>query len=380
MNTHEPLVMGPVRHLNPRAPSRPLVALLMLTLASLVLSGCTHLGPGLVKADRNDYNVSLQNTNDEQLLLNLVRLRYRDTPMFLEVSSVATQFVVNTGISASHSFQTGPDTTGLSSEIGYTEQPTVSYTPLQGEDFVQRLLAPIDLDTVRLMYHSGWSIERVLRLTVQRVNGLENAPSASGPTPSRAPRFEAFLRAATLLRNLQLEGALEFGAVESGGGTYQALRVDPASADRGDVQELTRMLGLDPGRPHYRIGTYAKNSAGGELIGITTRSLMGTLFFLSQSVEVPAADVQAGRVTTTLSPDGEPFDWGRVTGGLFAVHSASERPGNTAVAVNYRGSWFYVDDSDLDSKSTFSLLSQLFALQAGKAKGTAPTLTLPIGR
>ena len=44
-----------------------------------------------------------------------------------------------------------------------------------------------------------------------------------------------------------------------------------------------------------------------------------------------------------------------------------------------RGSWFYIDDADLDSKLIFSLLSQLFALQAGKEKGTPPMLTLPIG-
>jgi hypothetical protein len=36
-------------------------------------------------------NSAFQQTNDEQLLLNLVRLRYRDTPAFLEVSSISSQ-------------------------------------------------------------------------------------------------------------------------------------------------------------------------------------------------------------------------------------------------------------------------------------------------
>jgi hypothetical protein len=49
------------------------------------------------------------------------------------------------------------------------------------------------------------------------------------------------------------------------------------------------------------------------------------------------------------------------------------------VAVQYRGSWFYIDDSDLSSKSTFNLLGQLFELQAGEAGGSVPLLTLPIG-
>ncbi len=48
-------------------------------------------------------------------------------------------------------------------------------------------------------------------------------------------------------------------------------------------------------------------------------------------------------------------------------------------AVKYRSSWFYIDDSDLTAKSTFALLMQLFALQAGEIKSTGPILTLPVG-
>lgn len=44
-----------------------------------------------------------------------------------------------------------------------------------------------------------------------------------------------------------------------------------------------------------------------------------------------------------------------------------------------RGSWFYIDDSDLDSKSTFSMLMQLFALQSGNSDGMTPVLTIPVG-
>jgi hypothetical protein len=49
------------------------------------------------------------------------------------------------------------------------------------------------------------------------------------------------------------------------------------------------------------------------------------------------------------------------------------------VAARYRGHWFFIDDSDLDSKSTFVMLSQIFSLQAGKAEGIVPVLTLPVG-
>jgi len=80
----------------------------------------------------------------------------------------------------------------------------------------------------------------------------------------------------------------------------------------------------------------------------------------------------AGRVTVTRDAAGRPFDWQLVTEGLLAIKSSPERPENAAVAVNYRNSWFYIDDSDLDSKSTFSLLGQIYQLQAGSAKRAGP--------
>ena len=68
-----------------------------------------------------------------------------------------------------------------------------------------------------------------------------------------------------------------------------------------------------------------------------------------------------------------------VTEGLLQVRTGSWRPGNASVRIRYRGAWFYVDDSDLPSKSTFSFLTQLLALQSGEVKSSAPVLTIPIG-
>ncbi|VAX10990.1 hypothetical protein MNBD_GAMMA26-1819 [hydrothermal vent metagenome] len=63
------------------------IPLIILILLVLLTSGCTNFGPNRLQASRNDYNVAIQQTGDEQLLLNLVRLQYRDTPLFLEESN-----------------------------------------------------------------------------------------------------------------------------------------------------------------------------------------------------------------------------------------------------------------------------------------------------
>ena len=170
----------------------------------VLISGCAKLGPTTLKSERSNYNLAVQKTNDEQLLLNLARLKYRDTPFFMEVSSVASQFTLSTSANASSTLQEGvKGIFGLGGSVGVTEKPTVTYSPLQGDQFIQRVLSPLPLETITLLYHSGWSVERIFRLCFQRMNNLKNAPGASGPTPKKAPRFEKFIEATKYLRELQ---------------------------------------------------------------------------------------------------------------------------------------------------------------------------------
>ena len=72
--------------------NRKAVALLIGCGAALVHCGCV-MGPRFLEASRVSYNEMIQRTDNEQLLLNLVRLKYRETPVFLEVGSVSAQFV-----------------------------------------------------------------------------------------------------------------------------------------------------------------------------------------------------------------------------------------------------------------------------------------------
>ena len=95
---------------------------------------------------------------------------------------------------------------------------------------------------------------------------------------------------------------------------------------------------------------------------------------------MPENDLEKGKVMVTQDELGRPFDWNEVLGDAMKIESRKTRPAEAAVAVRYRGAWFFVDDSDLESKSTFSMLSQIFALPAGKAQGIVPVLTLPVGR
>ena len=94
---------------------------------------------------------------------------------------------------------------------------------------------------------------------------------------------------------------------------------------------------------------------------------------------MPEAHAEEGLVTVTHDPEGRVFDWRQLTGDLLRVKTSAGRPKSAAVAVPYRGHWFYVEDSDLDSKSTIALLIELLNMSADSDLAGAPTLTLPVG-
>ena len=132
-------------------------------------------GPTRVSGSRTDYNVVLRQADDQQMLLNLVRLPYRDRAMFLEVSALNTQFSVSNEVNANSVLGQGDSCLGLGGKVVTQETPTVSYTPLKGADFVQRILTPISLDTLFLLDTAGWSSDRLLRLLVDEMNDVGNA-------------------------------------------------------------------------------------------------------------------------------------------------------------------------------------------------------------
>jgi hypothetical protein len=119
-------------------------------------------------------------------------------------------------------------------------------------------------------------------------------------------------------------------------------------------------------------------SNDGETLAVATRSIMSALYFLAQGVEVPAADAEDGLATQVAAVSGGPFD--PASGKkLFTVRSSPQEPQNASVKVFYRDSWFYIEDNDLNSKTTFVLLSMLVMLQSGDTTKITPLITLPVG-
>src|SRR6478609_1262377 len=174
----------------------------------LLLTGCAHLGPKTVAVDRFDYSTAIADSWKQQTLLNIIKLRYMDMPVFMDVASVVSGYSMQTGVSVNGTLSSETAVQGNFGSIGgqaiYTDRPTITYVPLTGEKFLRGLITPIDPKSIFFLLQSGYAADFILGLTVESINGVRNRSTAVGAMREADPEF---VRALDLLREVQAAGA-----------------------------------------------------------------------------------------------------------------------------------------------------------------------------
>ena len=362
-------------------PIKPYLKILYTLCFFMPLSACqSWYGPSALNETHPSYNQAIVNSLSQEMLLNLVRLKYRDRPYFLSINSVTASMSLKSSLGLNASSSTA-GTGVISPNIGisFTQSPTISYAPLGGEDFLKSVLSPIPFEAVLIMTQSGWSIERTFGLCIERINTLNNAPNASGPTPEVEPEYKQFYEFLIALSYLQSHGLIEVGTnPKTGKGIEVHIlpTLDPQA--QLEIDKIRRLLKLN----HSNVYNFSTNFLAPTEKNWTLRlrSISSILYYLSQNIDVPKKHSESGLVTTTMTEENKVFDWGRTpAGALFKVKNSINKPENAYLSIFYRDTWFYIADNDLDSKSTFMLLTQLFHLQAGQRQAVGPTLTIPVG-
>ena len=353
-----------------------------ILLTTVLMTGCAgKLGPTALRNDSLTYNRAVQCSNDTQLLLNLVRLRYRDTPTFLQIGVISSSYELKRSIAAEiKDNRFTNDVLKLGADL--TDKPTTTYSPIRGKGFSEELLAPVQLHSLLLLNSSGWRIDRIFRLAVQRMNDLANAPSASGPTPNHAPEYKEFAELMHIFRELELHDAINIvvDVHPKTGKPVTSITLDQKTAMSSQYARVWELLDVDPETYSIRMLPYHGAKRERNEVLVDTRSLLSLLYFLSQGVNPPQCDEDSGRVTVTFDEDGNYFDWSDVLDGIMTIHSKPITTKDDSIpcgtSICYRGSYFYIDDRDLNSKATFSLLSQVMALQGSCPMIPAFTISL----
>ena len=356
--------------------SRLIVA---LTLA-LLAGGCASIGPSTIKRDRTDYSGAMASSWKELMLLNIVKFRYFDPPVFLDVSSVVSSQELQTQLDVTSRLLPHPltnvssaqDYYNLDARGRYTDRPTISYTPITGDRFINSLLRPIPPQTIFTMIDAGHDAGFILPLAVRSINGVNNYSLS----PARARREDpAFRQITTAIRRIQQAGAIgtRTGKTGTQSTTWVFFRHKAGGVVEQDIRLLKRLLHLNSQRDEYLLTDGPNHKS--DQIAVVTRSMQEILTELAAGVEVPDDDLAEHRATAVpiLSTDAESRP-------LIHIHSTGDRPIDNYAAVYYRGRWFWVDDRDLRSKRVFLFLMIFSALSETRAVPQTPVVTIPATR
>jgi hypothetical protein len=336
-------------------------------LFSVFLAGCQSLGPGSLTRDRSAYGEAIATSWREQMLLNVIKVRYHDTPVYLDISSVISSYTLDGEASLAGNLQprvadNRGATLGLTGR--YAESPTVSYVPLAGERLVNTLLRPIPPETVFGLIMGGARADFLLRATCQTINGIHNDSTSVAKRKRADPRFDELRERISRIAGA---GALSLRLEKNGERNEAWLGFHAHEELSEDILRIKELLGLDPKLDEYRLIFGAGRHAPDE-IAVLTRSLQSLTGDLAAGVEVPAEDIAEGRATA--APDAG-------NSRLMRVRSGRERPADALVAVRYRDRWFWIDDRDRDSKRTFMFLLMFTALVESGTVPQGPLLTIP---
>ncbi|WP_243362688.1 hypothetical protein [Fundidesulfovibrio terrae] len=367
------------------------LALLTCLLALIACSGCS-LGPAKLPATRMDYNLAVQRSSNEEMLLNLVRMKYFEQPLFLQVGSIASTFNYNVTGTATGTFPDQRDflkgvyySYAPSISAQYSDSPTVTYTPFQGQTYAQQFLAEIDLERFVVLYRAGWDIEYLVRILVTRMGRQDFF------VDGRAGYFDAdthrkILELSDIMGRMDDRGELDIVTVSPGKDKPNITLMTMRFKDdvlRKKIEELIGMEIKTTVTAHgnhvaklrlvhvkeHELATVAGEDNGITVVPFSLRNCLRAMDILSQGIETPK-ELVAKKAA---------FDLRSQFSDIMDIRSSRTHPADAYVAVNHGGWWYFIRNEDSRSKEVFQLMLNIFALQSADPPKNAPVLTLPVG-
>jgi hypothetical protein len=349
----------------------------MFVMPLLMALGCKSLGPRTVTADRFDYSTAIADSWKMQTLLNLVKLRYMDLPVFVDVASVVSGYSMQTGVNVNGTLSSERAVQGNFASIGgqaiYTDRPTITYVPLMGEKFLRGLITPIDPKNIFFMLQAGYAADFVLGLTVESLNGVRNRSTFGGVVRDADPEF---IRALELMREVQTAGAIGMRVEEDKAKGQTAVvffgRDDVSPDIQQKAAEIRRLLHLPLDNEKFVLAYSPMRGAANEL-AVNSRSMLQIMQAFASYVEVPEPHLKEHSAWSG-SGSGVPSDSHQQA---VRIKSSKEKPSNTYAAVRYRDYWFWVDNRDLQSKRALTAVMFFFTLSESGGNERLPLITIP---
>jgi hypothetical protein len=352
-------------------------------LIGLTLAACGSIGPESVPRDRIDYASAIGDSWKQQTLLNIVKLRYGDLPVFLDVQQVIAGYQFNSTATAGFNASTtqmenpSPSFMALGGSVllqgSYRDSPTIIYTPSVGSSFLTRLMTPIPPSAIMFLLQAGYAADSVMALTLDSINGIKN--KSDRPINAGRSADPRFVRLGRLIREMQAAGALEIRIVQPKDAAETSVLLFKPRENQADIEsdrnEIAAILGLAPDAKEISV-YYGGSSGRNDEIAMQTRSMLQIMVELGFGINLPTSDTQEGRAWPSLESA-----QATTTTPLLHIASGNARPSDAFISVPYHGKWFWIPDTEIASKYIFSFVMLLFSVSEKGAQGTPPIVTVP---
>ena len=347
-----------------------------VVIVATLLAGCAHVGPRTVPVDRFDYSTAIADSWKQQTLLNIVKLRYMDLPVFVDVASIVAGYSLQTGVTvggvASSKGAVQGDYGSVGGQAVYTDRPTITYVPSTGEKFLRGLITPIDPKNIFFMLQSGYAADFILGLTVESLNGVRNRSTAGGVARDADPEF---LRALGLLREVQTAGAVgmrvEEDKAKGSTGVMFFRRDDVAPEVLEKAAEVRRLLKM-PANGDRFVLTYSPGRGAENELAVNSRSMLQIMAAFASYLDVPEEHLQDHSAVPAFQNSATENSEQAVR-----IHSGKDKPSATFAAVRYRDHWFWIDDGDLRTKRAMTAIMFFFTLADTGGSDKLPLITIP---
>jgi hypothetical protein len=335
------------------------------------MAACSSYGPKSMDRDQLDYGRSLSDNWKAQLLANLVKIRYVDMPVFVDVGQIVSGYsletMVQAGIGLNNSF-TGGNAQTLGASGKYTDRPTITYTPKTGTDYLRSLLEPVEPSSLLALVLAGYSSELLFAWAVESINGIHNYSVTTTRSQHADPEFTEFIK---IFQELQNQGAINFEMQTNPGAKHDMIVIFEADdLDQATLEKRERsreIISLDPDRDRFRV-VYGPFSNEDDVLALQTRSILQMFSALSGFIDVPPEK---------SSHASKGFDFPPGASRPFHVHSSPDRPKDSFTETKYKGYWYWIENEDLKSKRVFTLMLFLTTLTHTDRNQPAPVLTIP---
>ena len=224
---------------------------------SILATGCLHpkIGPQSLPRDRALYSTSLADSWKEQTLLNIVKVRYADPPVFVDIGSIVASYTLSEGAAGGATIAPSGTNSGLlSGAVTFSNSPTITYTPLTGNAYIRGLINPLPAAMVFDGIQNGLPADSILLSTISSINGLRNQQADLHGIRLADPGFH---RVRELLRAIQLSGAVRLYVKEDANKHQTSIlglsTEDVAPEIKADSAELRRLLHLNPEATEFKL-------------------------------------------------------------------------------------------------------------------------------